>query len=86
MKRSTTIAVLALLGALWMVLVLYMGWFSLAITTNYPGMFAARFVRFKGIAPSSMTVWMLHLNGSSWGCSCGECLGFAGRTCKCHYC
>jgi hypothetical protein len=61
MKRSTTVAVFALLGALWMALVLYMGWFSLAFATNYPGMLAANLVRYKGVAPSSMMVWMFNL-------------------------
>jgi hypothetical protein len=41
--------------------VIYMGWVPLAITTNYLGTHAARFVQYRGIAPSSMTVWMFNV-------------------------
>ena len=58
MKRL--IAILAVGGALWMALVINRGWISLAVQTNYLGMFASRFVQYRGIAPSSTTVWMFY--------------------------
>ncbi len=61
MKQSSFAAVLAILGSLWMSLVILKGWYSLAIMTNYFGMLATHVVGYKGIAPSAMTVWMFNL-------------------------
>ena len=70
MKR--TVALFAVTGAVWMLLVIFMGWHSAAVATNYPGMFAARFVRSKGIAPSSTTIqlfyaWLVVTSAIEWG-------------------
>ena len=51
-------ALLALAGAGWMTVVLYSGSLFVATISNYPGIFAARWVQFRGIAPSSAIVWV----------------------------
>lgn len=61
MAIKRLIAILALAGALWMVLVIERGWVPLAFKTNYLGTLAGRFVQYRGIAPSSTTVWMFNL-------------------------
>jgi hypothetical protein len=53
--------ILGLAGAAWMTFVLYRGSLSLAIVSNYPGMLTARWVHYRGIAPSSATVWMFNV-------------------------
>ena len=53
--------VLGLAGAAWMTFVLYLGSQRLAIITNYPGFFLARWcVHYRGIAPSLWTLWMFN--------------------------
>jgi len=49
-------AALAIAGALWMIVVLTTGSLSLARIGNYPGVFTARWVQYRGIAPSSAVV------------------------------
>jgi hypothetical protein len=50
-------AILAVAGAAWMIGVLYSGSLFLATISNYPGVFAARWVQYRGIAPSSAIIW-----------------------------
>ena len=50
-------ALLAFAGAIWMVVVLATRSFFLAKITNYPGVFAARWVQYRGIAPPSWFIW-----------------------------
>jgi len=55
--------VLGLAGAAWMTFVLYpsLGSLRLAIISNYPGFFLARWcVHYGGIAPSLWTLWMFN--------------------------
>ena len=40
-----------------MIIVLVSGSLSLARISNYPGVFAARWVQYRGIAPSAAIVW-----------------------------
>ncbi len=54
------VVVLGLAGAIWMIFVIYSGHPFLAVVTNYPGMFAARWVQYRGIAPSSLVVLMFN--------------------------
>jgi hypothetical protein len=54
MKKRALI--LGLAGALWMVFVLYSKSLALARASNYPGIFAAKWVQYRGIAPSAGTV------------------------------
>jgi hypothetical protein len=50
-----------LAGAAWMTFVLYLGSLRLAIISNYPGFFLARWcVHNGGIAPSLWTLWMFN--------------------------
>ena len=58
MKRW--IVILGLAGAVWMMFVIYSGKPFLALVTNYPGMFAARLVRHRGLGPSSLVFWMFN--------------------------
>jgi hypothetical protein len=63
--------ILGLAGALWMVFVLYQKWFSLAVVSNYPGVFAARWVHYRGIAPPAWTifafnVWLVLTSALEW--------------------
>lgn len=56
---------------MWMVLVLQLGSLPLARLSNYPGTFAARWVHFRGIAPSSalvqeFNVWLVRTSGVEW--------------------
>ena len=58
-------------GALWMVLVLYSKSLPLAMVSNYPGVFAARWVQYRGIAPSAGTVlafniWLVLTSALEW--------------------
>ena len=53
--------ILAFAGAAWMTFVLYRGSLSLAFVSNYPGVYAARWVHFRGIAPSLATVRMFNV-------------------------
>jgi hypothetical protein len=50
-------AIFAVAGAVWMILVLQSGSLALATYSNYPGVFAARWVQYRGIGPSATTVW-----------------------------
>lgn len=50
-------AILGLGGALWMIIVLTTGSLFLAKISNYPGIFAVRWVQYRGIAPSSAMIW-----------------------------
>jgi hypothetical protein len=55
------LAVLGLAGAAWMTFVLYLGSQRLAIISNYPGFFLARWcVHYGGLAPSLWTLWMFN--------------------------
>ena len=52
---------LGLAGAAWMAFVLYLGSLRLAMISNYPGFFLARWcVHYGGIAPSLWTLWMFN--------------------------
>ena len=58
-------------GALWMVLVLYSKSLPLAMVSNYPGVFAARWVQYRGIAPSAGTllafnIWLVLTSALEW--------------------
>jgi hypothetical protein len=58
-------------GALWMVFVLYSKSLPLARVSNYPGVFAARWVQYRGIAPSAGTVlafniWLVLTSALEW--------------------
>jgi hypothetical protein len=44
-----------------MILVLQSGSLALSTFSNYPGVFAARWVQFRGIAPSAATVWSFNI-------------------------
>jgi|SRR5207249_3976151 len=59
MKKWAAISAIA--GAVWMILVLYSGSIPLATVSNYPGVFAARWVQYRGIAPSSAMVWTFNI-------------------------
>jgi hypothetical protein len=59
MKKWATI--LGFVGAGWMILVLYRGSLFLATISNYPGVFAGRWVQYRGIAPSPATVWAFNV-------------------------
>jgi len=52
-----TIAVFGIAGAVWMILLLRTGSFRLAWLTDYPGIYATRWIQYRGIAPSSAFVW-----------------------------
>ena len=63
--------VLGLAGALWMVFVLCNKSLTLARVSNYPGVFAARWVQYRGIAPSAGTVlafniWLVLTSALEW--------------------
>jgi hypothetical protein len=69
MKRWALI--LGLAGSLWMLFVLYSKSVPLALVSNYPGAFAARWVQYRGIAPSAGTifafnVWLLLTSALEW--------------------
>ena len=69
MKRWAVIFAVA--GALWMILVLWFGSLRLAIVSNYPGAFAARWVKYRGIAPSptlfyAFNVWLVLTSAIEW--------------------
>jgi hypothetical protein len=58
-------------GALWMVLVLYSKSLPLAMVSNYPGVFAARWVQYRGIAPSAgsvlaFNIWLVLTSALEW--------------------
>ena len=53
--------VLAFVGAVWMTFVIYRGSPRFALISNYPGVYAARWIHFRGIAPSSTIVWMFNV-------------------------
>ena len=60
-----------LLGAIWMILVLHGGSLSLARLSNYLGVYAAPWVHYRGIAPSSTTVlafnvWLVFTSSIEW--------------------
>ncbi len=64
-------AIFAGAGALWMILVLWFGSLRLAILSNYPGAFAARWVYYRGIAPSvtliyAFNVWLVLTSSVEW--------------------
>ena len=48
------VLILGSAGALWMVFVLYSKSLPLARVSNYPGVFAARWVQYRSIAPVCM--------------------------------
>jgi len=50
-------AIFAFAGALWMIVVLVSGSLLLAEISNYPGVYAARWLQFRGIAPSPAMIW-----------------------------
>lgn len=63
--------ILGLAGAFWMVFVLYSNSLPLARVSNYPGVFAARWVQYRGIAPSTGTVlafniWLVMTSALEW--------------------
>ncbi|MGB7011165.1 MAG: hypothetical protein WBD97_12250, partial [Pseudolabrys sp.] len=45
----------------WMILVLQSGSLAVATYSNYPGVFAARWVQYREIAPSATTVWTFNI-------------------------
>ena len=54
-----------------MILVLWFGSVRLAILSNYPGAFAARWVQYKGIGPSrtiiyAFDVWLVLTSSVEW--------------------
>ena len=53
--------ILGLAGALWLVFVLYSKSLPLALVSNYPGAFAARWVQYRGIAPPAETVFAFNV-------------------------
>jgi hypothetical protein len=53
--------ILGVAGALWMVFVLYSKSLSLALFSNYPGAFAARWVQYRGIGPSAGTIFAFNI-------------------------
>lgn len=55
MKKLT--AALAFAGAVWMIVVLSTRSLLLARLSNYPGVLAANWVQYRGIAPSSTMIW-----------------------------
>ena len=62
---------LGLAGALWMVFVLYSKSLPLARVSNYPGVFSAKWVQYRGIAPSAGTVlafniWLVLTSALEW--------------------
>lgn len=52
---------LGVAGAPWMIIVLTTGSLVLAKVSNYPGVFTARCVQYRGIAPSSGIVWAFNV-------------------------
>ena len=63
--------ILGLAGAFWMVFVLHSKSLPLARMSNYPGVFAARWVQYRGIAPSAGTVlafniWLVLTSALEW--------------------
>jgi uncharacterized membrane protein YoaK (UPF0700 family) len=69
MKKSGLI--LGMAGALWMVSVLYSKSLSLPLISNYLGVFAARWVSYRGIAPFAGTVlafkvWLVLTSALEW--------------------
>ena len=62
---------LGLAGALGMVFVLYSRSLPLARVSNYPGVFAARWVHYRGIAPSAgivlaFNIWLVLTSALEW--------------------
>jgi len=53
--------VLGIVGAVWMTVLLCTGSPRLAAFSNYPGVFAARWVQYRGIAPSTAMVWAFNI-------------------------
>ena len=58
-------------GAFWMVFVLYSKSLPLALISNYPGAFAARWVHYLGIAPSAemilvFNIWLVVTSALEW--------------------
>ena len=58
-------------GAAWMAFVLHQGSYCLALISNYPGVYAGRYVYFRGIAPSPATVstfnvWLVLTSVLEW--------------------
>ena len=63
--------ILGVAGALWMVFVLYSKSLSLALFSNYPGAFAARWVQYRGIGPSAgaifaFNIWLVLTSALEW--------------------
>ena len=64
-------AIFGVAGALWMILVLQSGSFALATFSNHPSIFAARWVQYRGIAPSptlilGFNVWLVLTSAIEW--------------------
>ena len=53
--------IFAVAGALWMIVLLWFGSLRLAILSNYPGAFAARWVQYRGIAPSPTLIYAFNV-------------------------
>jgi hypothetical protein len=63
--------ILGLAGGLWMASVLYIKSLPLALYSNYPGAFAARWIRYRGIGPSARTIfafniWLVLTSALEW--------------------
>jgi hypothetical protein len=60
--------ILGLAGAFWMVLVLHCNSLSLALFSNYPGIVAARWIQYRGIAPSifAFNIWLVLTSALEW--------------------
>ena len=54
-------AIFGVAGALWMILVIQSGSLALARFSNYPGTIAARWVQYRGIAPSLALIWAFNV-------------------------
>jgi hypothetical protein len=64
-------AVFAFAGAVWMIVLLATRSFFLANISNYPGVFAARWIQYRGIAPPlwmiwSFNVWLVITSAIEW--------------------
>jgi hypothetical protein len=53
--------VFAVAGAVWMILVLWVGSLALARVSNYPGTVAVRWIQFRGIAPLRTIIWAFNI-------------------------
>jgi hypothetical protein len=65
------VGILAVAGALWMILVLRFGSLPLGRLSNYPGAFSARWVQYRAIGPSlalifAFNVWLVLTSSIEW--------------------